>query len=188
MGKSASNLRLFAGIYPPSDGQGTQAEALLETLRGLTLPSHWIVPAEQLHLTVQFIGDVSSKDLDRTIESVTRSAAGLASFSLCPLRLISLPTRGLTRLIAIETDRPAQLLELQRRLVSRFARTVRPRPGDRFLPHLTLCRFSSAARLQRIERPLEMEPFEVHHLRIMRSTLTHQGAVHHELDRIALSD
>ena len=111
MDKPTSNLRVFVGIYPPSDGEGTQAAALLETLTGLTLPSHRIVPSEQLHLTVHFVGDVSSRDLDRTIESVARSAAGLESFSLCPLKLISLPTRGRARLIAIETDRPAQLLE-----------------------------------------------------------------------------
>jgi 2'-5' RNA ligase len=180
MSKPATNLRLFVGIYPP------QSRALLETLNGLTLPPHRVVPAEQLHLTVHFIGDVPLRDVDRTVESVARSAAGLASFALRPLELISLPRRGRARLVAIETDRPAPLLEIQRRLVTRLARRVRSRPGDRFLPHLTLCRFSRPADLQRIEQPVKMDAFDVPHIRIMRSTLSHEGAVHHELDRIEL--
>jgi 2'-5' RNA ligase len=198
MSKPVSNLRLFVGIYPPRisaapldltpppRGKGDHAKALLETLKGLTLPPHRTTPIEQLHLTLHFIGDVRTRDLDRTRESVARSAAGLEPFSLLPLKLISLPPRGRARLIAIETDRPAPLLELQHRLVSRLARKVRSRPGDRFLPHLTLCRFSSPVNLQRIEHSLEMNAFEVRDLRLMRSTLSHEGAVHHELERIEL--
>ena len=120
-------MRLFVGIYPPQQS----APFLFETLDSLTLPPHKIVPLEQLHLTVHFIGEVVSRDIDRTIESVSRSVAGLKSFSLSPLNLISLPRRGRARLMAIETDRPSALLEIQRRLVSRLARNARL-PNPRF--------------------------------------------------------
>jgi 2'-5' RNA ligase len=80
--------------------------------------------------------------------------------------------------VALETDAPPVLLELHRRLASRLARSPRARPGDRFLPHLTLCRFGNAARAERIADPVDLAPFPIDRVSLMRSVLWRAGATH----------
>src|SRR5687768_18549446 len=108
MAKPIANLRLFVAAYPPRD----IAQAMLDAMRALKLPSHRATVCEQLHMTLQFIGDTPARDLETTIESVERAAAGLSAFELAVRSLIQLPQRGPARLIAAETDAPATLLEL----------------------------------------------------------------------------
>jgi 2'-5' RNA ligase len=84
------------------------------------------------------------------------------------------------------TDAPAPLLELQRRLAHRLARSPRAKAGDRFLPHLTLCRFSGGARAPRIDEPTDISAFAVDHVMLMRSVLRPSGAEHSEVARVAL--
>lgn len=182
MSRPTANLRLFVGLYPPHE----TVQAMLKALGALDLPPHRPTPPEQVHLTLQFIGDVPVKDLEETIESVRRSAAGLPAFGLAIQQLITLPERGPARLIAAQTDAPSTLLELHRRLALRLARNVRDREEERFRPHLTLCRFRTPARGMRLEQPLALEPFTVERITLMRSTLGSTGATHHEVETCEL--
>jgi RNA 2',3'-cyclic 3'-phosphodiesterase len=123
------------------------ARLLLAQVERLALPPETrLTPAEQVHMTLQFIGDTPASEMEATMESVRRAAAVLPAFTLNLRRLMRLPERGPARLIAAETDAPPALLELQRRLASRLARNVRARAGDRFTPHMTLCRFAAPQR------------------------------------------
>lgn len=177
MARPTANLRLFVAIYPPPE----LATAMLETLRTRQLPAYRATPLDQLHMTVQFIGDTPTADLDATIESVQRAVAGLKGFHLQPSHLIVLPERGPARLIAVETDSHPTLMEIHRRLVTRLARHVRDRNAQRFRPHLTLCRFRSPSRGVKIEREISLPAFDVDRVRLMRSTLDSKGAIHHEV-------
>ncbi len=165
------------GVYPPEDA----ARAMLQLLGGRDLAEHRRTAAEQVHMTVQFIGDTPVGELDRVAESVERSASGLEAFDLTPERLITLPRRGPPRLVALETDAPPTLLELKRRLAQRLATNARTEPADRFLPHFTLCRFARSARPERLGAPAPLEPFRVDRVRLMRSVLRPGGAEHREV-------
>jgi 2'-5' RNA ligase len=182
MAKPLTNLRLFVGIYPPPEVQ----RWLVNRLRKLTLPPHRASELEQVHMTLQFIGDVPASQLDATIESVQRSAAGLARFTLHPHKLISLPQRGPARLVAAECDAPPTLLELQRRLAVRLADPKRKERGDGFLPHITLCRFSPRP-IEPVNWPIECDTFAVQRIALMRSTLLPTGARHEEIAAAALA-
>ena len=182
MSRPQSNLRLFVAIYPPPD----LSRKLLGSLESHDLPSHRTVPAEQVHVTLYFIGDMPSKQLDATIESVQRATAGISAFDLTVQRLITLGHRGRARLVAAETDRPPELLEIQRRLVTRLARSPRRNPADRFRPHLTLCRFKKPTKGIALDSPLDTEPFRVQQVVLMKSTLRSDGAQHHEITSCGL--
>src|SRR5690606_37699260 len=121
---AGKDLRLFVAIYPPEGGKAGQVGARdwLRALRKMDPPlaNHRQTPPEQVHLTLQFIGDTPEGELDRVIESVERSASGIGPFELKPVRFMTLPPRGRPRLVALETDAPAGLLELQRRLAQRL--------------------------------------------------------------------
>lgn len=179
---SDSILRLFVAVYPPVE----VAEALLGLVRAQRdLPKYRLVPVGQVHLTLQFIGDTEVRELEEVIESVRRSAAGLEGFELAPERLITLPERGPARLIAAQTSAPAALLELQRRLAHRLAKNPRERAGDRFRPHLTLCRFATPAQVQ-LDEAVGVPGFGVERVRLMKSVLKPSGAEHVEVVGVEL--
>jgi len=184
MGKPTANLRMFVGVYPPRDA----AESLAVLLDGLDLPGHRRTPVGQLHMTAQFIGDVPLADVDGVVESVERSASGLDAFALTAQRLVSLPQRGAARLVAVETDAPPMLLELHRRLVHRLATKPRPRRDERFLPHITLCRFTSLAPGLRVSAAAPATPFLIDSVRLMRSVLHPDGAEHRLVGEFKLGD
>lgn len=180
------DLRLFVAVYPPA----AVARGLLGAVGRLEIPEHRLTPVEQVHLTIQFIGDTRVKDLERVRESVERAASGIGPFRLRPMRLITLPERGLARLVAAETDDPAPMMELQRRLAHRLARTARAKAGDRFLPHITLCRFRAQGERVEVDEEIEGSDFLVEHFALMRSVLRAGpggGALHEEVARIGLT-
>jgi len=167
-------VRLFVAAYPPAEWSA-RALALLDEV--CLPPRARTTPVGALHLTIQFIGDTSAKDLQGVIESVERSAAGIGVFDLTPHRVITLPERGHARLIALELDSPPMLRQLHARLVSRLARNPRDSHRDRFTPHLTLCRFDPGPRPD-VDVPIDLPAFAVDEIRVMRSVLQPSGADH----------
>ena len=102
------NLRLFVAAYPPAE----IATAMVAALDDVDLPPHRLVPVEKVHLTLQFIGDTPPQKLDGVIETVQRATAGMPTFELTILRLMTLPPRR-PRLVAAEADRPAALVRFE---------------------------------------------------------------------------
>jgi 2'-5' RNA ligase len=82
-------------------------------------------------------------------------------------------------------DLPAELRELQRRVSARIP--AERDEGDRFLPHMTLCRFREPARVPPLEGDLRVAPFAVSEIALVRSTLGSGGAVHERVESFALS-
>ncbi len=139
------------------------------------LPDHRRVPRDQIHLTLQFIGQRDDRELRAIVTSMERSAAGLGRIDLTPIRLIGLPERG-SRVAAIETDAPPELVELHRRLAHRLARSTRRNASDRFLPHITLARLKSPQTIDPVE--VELPPFAIREIALVRSVLKPDGAEH----------
>lgn len=176
-------VRLFVAIYPPA----SDAEAMLRAMRRLHPAPHRETPVAQVHMTLQFVGEIDRGEQGAVIESVERSVAGLPAFALSPERLVTLPKRGRPRLIAAKTDAPGTLLEIQRRLATRLARNPRDRAGDRFTPHFTLCRFTHAASPDPADAPIGLASFRVEQVYLMRSVLRPDGAEHAPVHRVPLT-
>ncbi len=180
--RAAADVRLFVAAYPPREA----VERMLEAAAGLELAAHRVTPAEQVHLTLCFIGDTPGREVEAVRESVARSAAGVPAFELTPRRLVTLPERGRPRLVAMETDSPPAMLEVVRRLVMRLARRVRQRPAEGFLPHLTLLRYQHTASPGRVGAAVEMPAFAIDRVALVRSVLTSAGAVHTPVEEFPL--
>ncbi|MBL0928144.1 MAG: RNA 2',3'-cyclic phosphodiesterase [Phycisphaerales bacterium] len=174
-------MRLFAAAYPPPEA----VRAWLGALAPLGLPPHRATPAEQVHLTLQFIGETDARELDDVSESVARAASGMGAITLTPRRIVTFPLAGggrrptPPRLVALETDAPGTLVELHRRLAHRLARHVRRPERERFVPHFTLARFAPGERAAPVDAAADFPPFEIGEVRLMRSTLSPGGATHH---------
>lgn len=182
MAKPSANLRLFVAVYPPRE----LAEAWAQRIKAMDLPAYRLTPVEQVHMTLQFVGDTPVKNLDRTIESCRRAAKGLAPFALTAQAFITLPERGRSRLVAVETDAHPTLLELKRRLALRLATNVRENPAKKFRPHLTVCRFRSPAKVSAFDGTIAEASFDVEELMLMKSTLSPSGALHQVVERWGL--
>jgi len=180
--KSEAVARLFAAVYPLRDW----VEGALETLRGIDLPGAVELrhtPAEQVHLTVQFIGQRREAEIAAVVTSIERACSGIGRFELTPIRVIGLPVQN-PRVIAVETEAPAELMEIHRRLVTRLARKPRIDAGDRFVPHVTVGRVKGLAAFEAVEAG--SPSFEVREVVLCRSVLTAAGAEHSVMARVRL--
>ena len=184
MPRGSSQLRLFIAAYPPAEA----VARMMAPLRAISLPKHRETPLEQVHLTILFIGPRPAKELDQITESVERAASGLDAFDLTPQSLTTLPKRGDARLIALETDAPATLIEIHRRLVTRLANDPRRHPSDRFLPHFTLLRFKPPVRFRLGEIEADAPPFRIDRICLMRSILRAEGAEHATVAEVPLGE
>lgn len=158
---------------------------MLARLAELTLPKHRATRDDQLHLTLFFVGDTDPRQLDEIIESVERSASGIGPITLAPRAVVSLPEHGPPRLLALETDAPTNLLELQRRLAHRLAR--RPHRADEpFRPHFTLCRYATPGG-DCLRDAVSIAPFAVDRVAVVESVLRPTGAQHRVIEWIPLA-
>lgn len=193
------SLRLFVALYPPPESIAHWFDRLA-ALDHPTLDSLAPTPPAQVHLTLQFIGPASERELPDIQESIERSASGIGAFDLTPTAIATFPPQARNasqvRLIAVICNAPPPLLELHRRLAKRLARNTRERPGDRFTPHLTLarCKPPHPPQPQRpphpqpepFSVPLELRPIHVSELRLMNSILRPEGAEHRTLQVFGL--
>jgi RNA 2',3'-cyclic 3'-phosphodiesterase len=154
--------RLFVAIWP--------SEPVLELLNDLERPRDqgvkW-VPAENLHVTLRFLGDA---DVDEVVEALDQVALPRAVARLGPSidvlaeRSLVLPVAGV--------DDVADVV----RSATRGMGTERER--RRFVGHLTVARLARRARPSRsIGRRFEAG-FEVDEVALVASTLTDRGAVY----------
>lgn len=176
-------LRLLLAITPPIE----IVQTMLDLLDSIELPPHRRTKPDQTHLTSIFIGERSELELESVLDAVTKICTGIEPFWLRPLLLTALPARGLKRTVVLECDRPAGLVELHDRLVRRFGRDFRPEPRDRFYPHITIARFGGTGANVKLQAPVSIGDFQVQELRLISSVLKPEGAVHHEIARLALT-
>src|SRR5512133_4052691 len=146
-------MRLFIAIELPADLKMTLGQLRVE-IQG----ARW-VPAEQIHLTLAFLGEVAETD----VEWLTRALAGIQTneFRLCFSGTGCFPTRHRPRVLWIGLEPHARLQELAGKvretvIACGIAQEERP-----FSPHITL------ARLKQIEpegadafldQPLQQKP------------------------------
>ncbi len=133
-------LRVFIAVeIPPSIRQAihSQTESLRAALgRDLV---RW-VPAENMHLTLKFLGDVSPASVEALTKMLTTETQTCAPFALTVGGLGSFPTPRRARVIWIGIHAPAALTFLQHGLESAAARLGYEEEARPFSPHLTLGR------------------------------------------------
>lgn len=169
------NKRLFVAIDPPS--------AICDHIAGLCcgLPGARWTPAEQLHLTLCFIGEVSSSaflDICEALAEITSPA-----FALRLQGVGFFPPRGQPRVVWAGIAPSEPLAVLQRKITTRlFALGLAPE-NRKFSPHITLARLNQTPPA-RVGRYLQDHglfasvEFEVDQFLLYSSILGRKGASH----------
>lgn len=179
-----SNDRLFLGIALTEEVRRN----LWSQLQAEEIPGR-IVPPENWHLTLRFLGDTPREALDRLVQALgtevlgSRTAITFGGFGAFPRATrASVLWLGVGEGAEALCTRAARVEEVTRR--AGFPSDVRP-----FTPHLTLSRIRPARDVRRlVERtPLSIERMPVEALVLFRSRLGRGPAHYEELEHFPLA-
>jgi 2'-5' RNA ligase len=169
--------RLFVAIDLPEQLKSTLAALAPE------LPVGRWVGAQELHLTLRFIGEVDQQTCSRIMTAL----AGLhfAAFTLTLRGVGHFPPDKRPRVLWVGMDPCDRLMQLQQELELALIDAGIPPDERRFSPHITLARLKETAPaavsgFEIKHRDLVCPPFAVGEFILYSSVLTRQGAIHNK--------
>jgi 2'-5' RNA ligase len=180
-------LRSFIAVEIPADIQSAIARSTAALQESLPKPLVRWVPAQNVHLTIKFLGDVSPVNLERLTEAVKLEVAKHEPFSIPVGGLGAFPSPRQARVIWIGLEVPLQLSGLLHgveAVTAKFGYAAEDRP---FSPHLTIGRVGrtvDAAGFLRIRSGLEekvlgaLGSIRVEALHMFKSDLKPGGSVY----------
>lgn len=157
--------------------------------------ARWVSPAG-IHLTLKFLGDVSSDRVPEITQAIERGCRPFAPFRISPSAAGFFPNPHRLRVVWVGVDGEVEtLLRLQRAVESELNAQGFPPEGRGFQPHLTLARVRDYARpaereelakrigAVQVDTHSEMQVREVH---LICSQLRPTGAVYTSLAAVPL--
>jgi RNA 2',3'-cyclic 3'-phosphodiesterase len=168
-------IRLFIAIDLP--------DAIRQEVAGLgsAIANARPVPADQLHLTLKFIGEVEGSRLLDIQEALLEIS--LPKFSLSLQGVGTFPPRGTPRILWAGVDRVERTVGLRNAIERTLAAIDIPREKKRYIPHLTLARLRNCP-VRRLQEFLagnaffQSSEFPVEAFHLYSSKLTKKGALH----------
>ncbi len=187
-------IRAFIAIELPDNIKNELEEIKSVLMSGNSTPAKWVNP-ESIHLTLQFLGDISSDRVTEILDAIKRGVGGTPSFQIQLAGLGVFPNPARTQVVwtGIAGD-IEQLKQLQKSIEIEMERLSFPREKRNFTPHLTLARVRDHATPDERKRLGDMvtgTPFtggiiRVDSVNLMKSRLTRQGALYTSLGSIRL--
>lgn len=184
------SIRTFLCIEIP-DSVKSRIDELQSNLRKASADVGWVNPSN-IHLTLKFLGAVSTARTGNVIEAARKAASVTGSFRIRVEGAGCFPSNHNPRVLWIGLAQvPEPLLSLYRALEERMALEGFARETRAFSPHLTIGRMRSSRNAHQVAELLidsgfPAEEFEVAELIVMRSDLKPSGAVYTPLSVIRL--
>jgi 2'-5' RNA ligase len=167
--------------------------ALIGDLRRLDAPVKW-VEAQNIHLTLKFLGSVPEASVARVVEILRACAGGIAPFSLEIAGAGGFPDLKRPRVVFVcAVDQPPVAAELARRLNDQMAEIGAERDGRPYQNHITLGRVREARHLAQLTQRLEslqgksFGSMQVSEVTLMESKLTPAGPIYSPVERVRLA-
>jgi len=188
-------IRSFIAIKLPQDAIVRLAAVQAELRQHTDCPVQWVAP-QGIHLTLKFLGNISTSQIPQITGALEDTVKGITPFSLAINGLGFFPGPARIQVVWIGIKGQTEILAgLQTRLEKTLARLGFPAEKKPFRPHLTLGRVrdraTPAARQNLIEaiaksRAAPDATFAADALALMQSTLTPAGAIYQQLASIML--
>ncbi len=126
------------------DGVHTQAQAAIERLRPLGPNVKWVEP-ENLHWTLQFLGDLKDEEIAEVCRRVQKVVADIEAFSITAAGVGAFPKPDRPRVLWLGADEGAEsFCQLQAAIEQNLEGMGFRGENRRFMPHLTLGRVGPA--------------------------------------------
>ncbi len=179
-------MRLFVAVNFPARLRQKIAR-LCRPLREAGIPGEW-VEADQVHLTLKFIGEMPAVRVDEVSEALEEVAVRFRPFPLRFGPIGAFPSPRRPRVVWLGVELTPELRFIKDDLERRLGELGVQREQRPYQPHVTLGRAPREAeagefrRLEEIARNLAViDEYRVTHLDLMRSQLLASGAVHTRL-------
>lgn len=168
--------RLFAGLTLPE----THRQRLVLLNHGIS-GARWVA-AENLHVTLRFIGEVDGDVAEEIAQVLDGVNVQPFSVALKGLGAFGHPPHSVWA--GVEDQPSGALAELHRVIDGVLVRTGLEPEGRKYTPHVTLARFRRVnegrlAQFMESEGDLALDSFKVNGFTLFRSHLSHEGA-HYE--------
>lgn len=183
-------MRLFVAIELSDEVRAALVE-VRRSLGGWSKSIRW-TPAEQLHLTMKFLGEVEESAVADVTAAMTSAAGSVGAFDLTLDRSGCFPPKGPVRIVWVGALEPSDaLVELVDALEGAMEEIGFARESRAFSPHLTIGRVredSSDGGLRRAVDAVSVRKVgqRVSSLTLMASKLSPQGASYSVVHREAL--
>ena len=169
-------LRLFLALRLPDEVLDE-----VERWQGAQLGAVRVVPRQHLHVTLAFLGQRPSGELEAIVSALRDAAAGVGEIRLTPLRYRETRSVGM---LVLEDD-GGQAAQLAGDVQERLERLGVYRREDRpWLPHLTVARWRKRPRL--LLEPPSTGTFVPSDAAAYLSRLHPRGAQYEVLESVAL--
>ncbi|MHC4994796.1 MAG: RNA 2',3'-cyclic phosphodiesterase [Planctomycetota bacterium] len=166
--------RCFVALSPSED----TARRLYRAGNKLDLPGIRRVSAEDMHITLKFLGDIEHGEVPRIIEAIQAATDGASPFELEVTRLGCFPRPERPRVLVAHTSLPNALAKLAIDLEESMAEIGFRREARSFNPHITLGRFRKPPRYapDLFAVDLGRPSFDVNEVVLMESVRRKTGA------------
>lgn len=182
-----SVIRAFIAIEMPSEIQASLSQVSANLAAELAgIPIRWI-PAENIHLTLKFLGDVSISNVELLKGILSAEAVLHTPFEISVGELGAFPSQSRPRVLWVAVQAPSELQSIRSGLENETARIGYSREKRTFSPHLTLGRVSRNANSREVRKVCEvlshhkvgfLGAARVEKLHLFRSDLKPGGAVY----------
>ena len=189
----SDTIRAFIAIQLPEETR-SRIKEIQKELKSSGLKIKWVEP-ENIHLTLKFLGDVHTEDLETIKDALRESVIGHSRISISAKGLGVFPGINRPRVVWVgingEVDK---LRRLQQALEDTLEMMGFPREERPFRGHLTLARIKGDIRSEKLVEALarykdiESEPFIAERIVLFKSELMPGGAVYTELMSAFMKD
>jgi len=168
-------IRLFIAIDLP------EAVRLEVEGMGRSIANASPVSAEQLHLTLKFIGEVEGSRLLDIRDALTE--VFIPKFSIALKGVGTFPPRGIPRILWVGVENGEHILPLRNSIEKTLAVINIPRDKKKYIPHLTIARLKNCP-IRQLQQFLagnaffQTAEFPVESFHLYSSRLTQKGAQH----------
>ena len=180
-------LRAFIALELPIEIQQRLAQVTNQLKQELAgIPIRW-VPANNIHLTLMFLGDVSDSNLQMVKDNLVSEVVNHLPFEISVGGLGVFPSLQRPRVIWVGVEAPGELLAVQSGIEHRMIRLGYAGEGRPFSPHLTVGRVSRNANatemriISQVIQPAQvgfLGVVRVEQIHLFRSDLNSDGAVY----------
>ncbi|HEX2979649.1 MAG TPA: RNA 2',3'-cyclic phosphodiesterase [Anaerolineaceae bacterium] len=180
-------IRAFIAIDLPTEIQQSLERISTQLQQQCTTTTIRWVPPKNIHLTLKFLGEVSSTNLEMLNKIVQAEAVHHRCFELSIGGLGAFPTLRRPRVIWVGVQAPNNLLALQRSIEAETVRLGYLAEDRPFSAHLTLARISHNATPEEVRKTGDalvtykvgfLGTVHVERIRLFRSDLKPGGAIY----------
>ena len=183
---TSETFRVFIAVDLPESVKSFLSEAQ-EALKVHGFRVKWVRP-QNIHLTLRFLGDTATADIDKIAEAMTLAAGTCPVVSLAARGIGVFPNIRRTRVIWAGLKGQLEILaDFQQTLDAHLAELGFPRETRPFKSHLTLGRVKGRIVPARMNaaidklKEFESETFEINKVILFKSDLRPSGAIYTQL-------